>query len=66
MRADNPNGTSMGSAMFAQMTAECHILYNSSPVSRSKLPLQPTRVLNPNGNAIASTVFAGLTSGVTD
>jgi len=35
MRAHNPNGTSIGSAVFAQMTAECP--YAGLPVSPSKL-----------------------------
>jgi len=39
MRAHNPNGTSIGSAIFAQMTAECPYIYNGLPVSPSKLPL---------------------------
>jgi len=34
-RAHNPNGTSIGSAVFAQMTAECP--YTGLPVSPSKL-----------------------------
>jgi len=35
MRAHNPNGTSIGSAVFAQMTGECP--YTGLPVSPSKL-----------------------------
>jgi len=35
MRAHNPNGTSIGSTVFAQMTAECS--YTGLPVSPSKL-----------------------------
>jgi len=78
-RVLNPNGTSISSAVFAQMTAECP--YTSQwddpflsklplPVDGSELPsntwfLGPNRVLNPNGISIGAAVFAGLTS-VTD
>jgi len=79
MRAHNPNGTSIGSAVFAQMTAEC--LYtlqwfacfplNFAPshdgvwTSCNTRFIGPTQVRNQNGNLIVSAVFAGLTS-VTD
>ena len=76
MRAHNRNGTLIGSAVFAQMTAECSYTLQWFPCSPSKLPfpmlasgptwfIGPTRMLNPNGNLIVSLVFAGLTS-VTD
>jgi len=41
MRVHNSNGTSIGSAVFSQMTAECpyKLLYNGLPVYPSKLPL---------------------------
>jgi len=76
IRAHNPNGISIGSAIFAEMTTECpYTLQWDAP---SPLKIAPshggsglpsntwspwlTQVLNPNG---ISTVFAGLTS-VTD
>jgi len=69
---------SISLAFFAQMTAECPILYNemhltlqiapshggSGPLSNTWFP-RPTRVLNPNGISIGSAISAGLTS-VTD
>jgi len=79
IRAHNVNDISIGSAVFAQMTAECP---NALQWDAS-LPLKiafsmgggiwtpsntwsgPTRVHNLNGISIASAVFAGLTS-VTD
>jgi len=39
MRAHNPNGTSIGSAVFAQMTAECPYTLQWFACFRSKLPL---------------------------
>jgi len=75
MRIHNPNGTSIGSAVFAQMTAEC--LYTLQwfacfPLkiapshvgiwtSFNKWFIGPTRVRNTNCNLIVSAVFAGLT-----
>jgi len=73
----NPNGISISSAVFAQMTAEC--LYTlhwdapspplkiAPPNGGSGLPsntwfLGPTRVLNLNGISIGAAVFTGLTS----
>jgi len=76
MRVHNPNGTSIGSVVFAQMTAEC--LYTLQWFARLPLKIAPfhvgiwtscntwfigpTRVRNANGNLIVSAVFAGLTS----
>jgi len=78
IQAHNPNGISIGSAIFAQVTGECPTLYNGTPLSPRNCPfpwgiwtpantwfLEPTRVLNPNGISIGGAVFAGLTS-VTD
>jgi len=79
IRADNPNGISIGSAVFAQMTAECPYTLQCSAPSPLKIApshggiwtpsntwfLGPTSVLNPNGIAIGAAVFAGLTT-VTD
>ena len=79
VRLHNPNGISIGSVVFALMTAECTYTLQwdapsplkiaashggSGPPSNTWL-LGPTRVLNPNGISIGSAVFAGLTS-VTD
>jgi len=75
----NPNGISIGLAVFALMTAECpYKLTLEPPLSpriapshgRSGPPSSTwfpgaTRVLNPNGISIGSAVFAGLTN-VTD
>jgi len=77
--ANNPNGISIGSAVFAQMVAECPYTLQWEAPSPSKLPLStgdldanldawflgPTWVLNSNSISIGSAVFAGLTS-VTD
>jgi len=67
----NPNGISIGSVVFAQMTAECPFPLKIAPShwrygtpSNTWFP-GPTRVLNPNGILIGAAVFAGLTS-VTD
>jgi len=79
MRAHNPNGTSIGSAVFAQMTAECANTLQRFACFPVKIALYHigiwsscntwfigfTRVLNPNDNMIVSAVFAVLTS-VTD
>jgi len=79
VRAHNPNGTSIGSAMFAQMTAECPYTLQLFACFRLKIAPShvgiwtscntwftgPTRVWNANGNLIISAVFAGLTN-VTD
>jgi len=73
------NGISIGSAVFAQGTAECPYTLQRDAPPPSKLPipmgvsgppsntwfLVRTRVHNPNGISIGSAVFAGLTS-VTD
>ena len=73
-RAYNPNGFSIGSAAFAQMTAECPILYNGTPLSTSKLTLLvkgsgppsntwfPGPILHPNGISIGAAVFTRLTT----
>jgi len=59
MRAHNPNGISIGSAVFAQMTAECpYTLQWDAPFPHQNCPL-------PNGISIGSAIFALLTS-VTD
>ena len=66
----HPNGISIGSAVFAQLTTECrYILCNGLPISHLKLPhpmgdlnplpfntwfLGPTRDLNPNCTQTAS------------
>jgi len=79
MRAHNPNGTSIGSVVFAQMTAEC--LYTLQWFACFPLKIAPSHVgiwtscntwfIGPrqvrkaNVNLIISAVFAGLTS-VTD
>jgi len=47
IRAHNPNGISIGSAVFAQMTAECPIVYCGTPISLSKLPI-PMGDLDPH------------------
>jgi len=76
LRADHPKGTSICSAVFAQLIAEC--LYTLQWFTRFCLKiahshggiwtpcntwfLGPTRILNPNGNSVASAVFAGLAS----
>jgi len=79
MRAHNPNGTSIGLAVFAQTTAECPYTLQWFACFPLKIApshvgistscntwfIGPTRVLNPNGNLIVSAVFTGLTS-VTD
>ena len=78
-RAHNSNGISIGSAVFAQLTAECPSTLQWDAPFPSKLPLLmgnldphltqwfpgTTRVLKPSGISIGSAVFAGLTS-VTD
>jgi len=73
------NGVSIGSAVYAQMTAECPYTSQwdvpsplkiasshggSEPQSNPSFP-GPTPVFNPNGISIGSAVFAGLIS-VTD
>jgi len=79
IRVHNPNGTSIGSAVFAQMTAECfYTLQRFACFPLKIVPshvgiwtscntrfIGPTRVRNANGNLIISALFAGLTS-VTD
>ena len=78
-RVHNPNGKSIASAIFAQLTAESPYTLQwdapftlkiasshegSEPLSNTWF-LVPTRAHNPNGISIGSAVFAGLTS-VTD
>ena len=76
-----PNGISIGSAVSAQMTAECPCTLQWDAPSPPPLKIAPshggiqtpsntwfpgpTRVLKPNGISIGSAVFAGLTN-VTD
>jgi len=76
MRSHNSNGTSIGSAVFAQMTAECLYCLQwfacfplkiapshvSIWTSYNTWFIGPTRVRNANGNLIVSAVFAWLTS----
>jgi len=76
MRVHNANGNSIGSAVFAQMTAECPytlqwFAFFPLKIAPSHVDIWtwcntwfngPTRVLNPNGNLIVSAIFAGLTS----
>jgi len=75
-RVLNPNGISINSAIFAQITTQYPYTLQWDAPSPSKLPIPmgesgppsntwfpgPTRVLNPNGILIGSAVFAGLTS----
>jgi len=77
--AHNPNGISIGSAVFAQMTVECPYTLQWDAQSPPKIcPFPwgiwtpsntwfpgPTQVLNPNRSSIGAAIFAGLTS-VTD
>ena len=79
IQAHRPNSISIGSAVFAQMTAECpYALQGEAPFPFKITPFPwgiwtlsntwfpgPTRVLNPNGISIGSAILAGLTS-VTD
>jgi len=79
IQAHNPNGISIGSAVFTRMTAECPYTLQwdapfplkiapshggSGPPSNTWFP-GPTRILSPNRISIGSAIFAGLTS-VTD
>jgi len=79
IRAYNPNGILIASAVFVQGTTVSLYFTMGGPFSPSKVALPmggsgppsntwflgPTRVLNPNGISISAAVFAGLTS-VTD
>ena len=80
IQAHNPNGISIGSAVFGQMTVDCPYTLQWDVPSPQNCPFPwgiwtpcpsniwfpvPTRVLKPNGISIGSAVFAGLTS-VTD
>jgi len=73
-RDHNPNSISIGSAVFAELTAEGpYILQWAAPSPQNYLFawgsgllsntwfLWPTRVYNPNGISIGSAVFAGRT-----
>jgi len=72
-RFHNPNGKSIGSVIFAQLTAVSssmpgHVLSsNNCPFARRIWALyntcfvEPTRVHNPNGISIGSAVFAQIT-----
>ena len=63
----NPNGISISSAVFAQITAECRYTLQwaaprgSGPPSNTWFPW-PTRIYNPNGISISSAVLAGFTT----
>jgi len=74
----NQNNVSIGSAVFAQLTAYCPYTLQWTAPRPQNCPfpwgcgppsntwyLEPTRVLNPNSISISSAVFAGLT-GMTD
>jgi len=80
IRAHNPNGIPISSAVFAQTTVECpYTLQWDAHSPKKNLPLPmggsgppsntwfpgPTQFLNPKGSSIGAAVFAGLTS-VTD
>jgi len=76
IQAHNPNGISVSSAVFGQMTAECP--YTSQWVASFPLKIGPSqggtwtpsntwffraiRVLNPNGISIGSAIFVRLTT----
>jgi len=76
MQAHKPNSTSIGSAVFAQTTAEClyclqWFAYFPLKIAPSHVGIWtscnmwfigPTRVRNANGNLIVSVIFAGLNS----
>jgi len=74
----NPNGISIGSAVFAQLTADCHWACPGMPFPLTVVRshgrsgpssniwfLEPTRAHNPIDISINSTIFAGLIT-VTD
>ena len=69
IQAHNPNGISIGLAVFAQMTAECPYTLQWDALPPLKIAPSsfntwfpgPTRVLNPDGISISVAVFAGLT-----
>ena len=74
-RLSNPNGISIGSAVFAQLSADVAILYNGPLLSPKIAPsngtcrpqsntwfLGPTGIHIPNGVPIGSVAFAGLTT----
>jgi len=79
MRAHNANGTSIYSAVFLQMTTDCHCTLQWFACLPLKIApshvgiwtscntwfIGPTGVWNANGNLIISAVLAELTS-VTD
>ena len=60
-RVHNPNGISIGSAMFAQITAECRRACPRACPFPQNLPLVhgPTRIHTQNAISTASAVFAG-------
>ena len=62
VRAYNQNGISIGSAVFAQLTAECPYTLQWAAPSPSQLFLGPTGVYNRNGISIGSAIFVGLTT----
>jgi len=72
VQTHNPNGITIGSAVFTQVTVECSYTLQWDAPFPSKLPLPrgiwtpsnawlpgPTRVLNPNGISIGSAVLQG-------
>jgi len=74
-RVHKPNSRSIGSAIFAQLTAECRRACRGMPFPlkianshggygppSNTWFLGPTRVLNPIGISIGSAVFAGVIS----
>jgi len=66
IQAPKPNGISVGSAVFAQLNADCPYTLQWTALPRlgssTTWFLGPTGVLNPNGISIGSAVFAGLTT----
>ena len=78
IRTHNQNGISIGSAVFAQLTADCPVVYSGLLLPPHNCPFPwgdldpsntwfrgPIRVLNPNGISVCSAIFAELTT-VTD
>jgi len=61
-RVHNPNGKSIGSAVFAQLTAESRRVHWRSLANTIELLPLAHRVNNPNGKSIGSAVSAQLTA----
>ena len=74
-RVHNPNGISIGSAIFVQLTTECRRAFPGMFFPLKIVPshgaiwtpsntwfIEPTRVHNPNDISIGSAVFAQLTT----